>query len=137
RTVRNPRRAVADVGVAAVEQFLERIGRGGGAGQAARVALGRRRLEAALWRFPEAAPPLRKGGVEQFSQMRIERVDVGARRLAARGASRVFGDWHRPNMGRFWGRGKSAAQADGSRAGRAVGRSRVRIGDSEGCGAIS
>ena len=82
RPVRQPRRPVADVGVALFQQRLERIRRDSRAGQAARMALREGPLELRLRRFAE---PLRlgldQGGVEQLGEMLAERIDLGPRGL--------------------------------------------------------
>ncbi|HTZ67876.1 MAG TPA: hypothetical protein VMB83_10500, partial [Roseiarcus sp.] len=61
-----------------VEQGFQRFGRYGRAGQPSRMTLGRWRLEPGLRRFAQAAPPLRKGGIEQLGEMPVERLHVRA-----------------------------------------------------------
>ena len=125
RPVRQPRRPVADVGVALFQERFERIGRDRRAGQAARMAFREGRLELGLRRFAE---PLRLGldqsGVEQLGEMLAERMDLGPRglglwsgRLRSRlGPGRLgpgggfSGGGHGRNMGRIHGPGEGRAQ---------------------------
>src|SRR6202042_1335216 len=85
RPVRQPRRPVADVGVALLQQRFERIGRYRRSGQAARMAFRRGGLEPGLQGF---AKPLRlrldQSGIEQLGEMLTERMDFGPRGLGLR-----------------------------------------------------
>ena len=107
RPVRHPRRAVADIGIALVEQVFQRLGARRRASQPARMAFRRGAFEFRLRRLAE---PLGLGldqrGIEQRREMLVERLQVGPRGFGLQGAGGLFGGGHLRNMGRVGGRGK-------------------------------
>ena len=112
RPVRDPGRTVADVGVALVEQFLQRLGARRRAGQAARMAVRRRAFEFRLRRFAETRR-LRfdQGGIEQLRQMVAERLQVGSRGFGVRRATGLLWGGHGRNMGPNGGLGKGGERS--------------------------
>ena len=107
RPMRRPRRALADIGIATVEQFLQQFCARRRAGEAARMAFGRRALEFRLRRFAATLRlRLHQGGIEQRREMLVERLQVGPRRFRVRRAGRLSGGGHGGNMGDSGGGGR-------------------------------
>ena len=118
RPMRRPRRALADIGIAAVEQFLQRFCARRRAGEAARMAFGRRALEFRLRRFAATLRlRLHQGGIEQRREMLVERLQVGPRRFRVRRAAGFSGSGHGWNMERVGGWGRAGHRAPPTPAG--------------------
>ena len=113
RAMRRPRRLRAQVGVARLQQRLQRFDGRRGADQleAAARALARPDVEAALRRLGEAVlgTLLVQRRVEESGEMLVERFDVGARRLGASGTGGAGRGRHSLNMGPRARRGKRDA----------------------------
>ncbi len=107
RPVGGPRRAIANVGIAELEQAFQRLDGGGGAGEAEGMVFRAGRLEFLLRHFAEAVG-LRfdQRGIEQRGEMVAERLQLGPRRLRLRRATRFFRGGHGPEYGARKGNAK-------------------------------
>ena len=146
RPVRRPRRPVADVGVAELEQLLRATRRVAVAPVRPRGWLsGAGALEFALRRFAEALRlRLDQGGIEQRREMLVERMDFGPRGFGVRRAGGL--SWGRAWAG-IWGESRGGGRAGnapsgiGLNSGRgdacSVGDQIGRRRDEPGCAALS
>ena len=118
RPVRRPRRPVADVGIALVEQLLQRFGARRRAGQAARMAFGRGALEFRLRPLPNPWPNScgfcsTRAGLSSSARCSPSGWTSGREAFDFSVAGGFFGGGHGRNMGQVEGRGKGGNAAAG------------------------